>query len=104
MSNAAHVLKLQSLKDLCDRKRGAFFFESRVRREPIPYDEIVARNSRGGESGDTETLLIMNGMVFDITRWLPEHPWGNTIIPGQALNMDAAVFFEIYHVSRQSFL
>jgi cytochrome b involved in lipid metabolism len=103
MSAAAEVLKLQPLKDLCDKKRGAF--ESRVRKEPISFDEIVARNTRGGDNpGDQETLLLMDGMVFDITRWLPEHPGGSTIIPEQALNMDSTVFFEIYHVSRQSFL
>lgn len=101
MSTAADMLKLQPLKDLCDRKRGAF--ESRVRREPIPYDEIVTRNRRI-DGSEQETLLIMDGMVFDITRWLPEHPGGSTIIPEQALNMDSTVFFEIYHVSRQSFL
>jgi len=39
-----------------------------------------------------------------VSRWLPEHPGGSTIIPEQALNMDSTVFFEIYHVSRQSFL
>lgn len=51
-----------------------------------------------------ETLLILNGMVLDITRWLQEHPGGSTIIPEQALNIDCVVFFEIYHASRQSFL
>jgi cytochrome b involved in lipid metabolism len=43
-------------------------------------------------------------MVLDVTRWLPEHPGGSTIIPSQALNMDAARFYEIYHASRESFL
>ena len=42
-------------------------------------------------------------MVLDISRWLSEHPGGNTIIPDQALGCDCAVMFEIYHVSRQSF-
>lgn len=42
--------------------------------------------------------------MLDITRWLPEHPGGSTIIPEQALDCDATVFFECYHVSRQSFL
>mmetsp|Transcript_6376 Transcript_6376/g.6593 ORF Transcript_6376/g.6593 Transcript_6376/m.6593 type:complete len:144 (-) Transcript_6376:43-474(-) len=51
-----------------------------------------------------ETLLIMSGMVLDITRWLSEHPGGSSIIPRQALNVDCTVFFEIYHASRQSFL
>ena len=43
-------------------------------------------------------------MVLDVTRWLPEHPGGSTIIPRQALNLDAALFFELYHASRESFL
>ena len=33
-------------------------------------------------------------MVLDVTRWLPEHPGGRTIIPKQALNLDCARFFE----------
>lgn len=36
----------------------------------------------------------MAGMVLDVTRWLPEHPGGRTIIPKQALNLDCARFFE----------
>lgn len=51
-----------------------------------------------------ETLLLLSGMVFDITRWLPEHPGGSSIIPEQALGVDCTSFFEIYHASRQSFL
>eukprot|EP00658_Telonema_sp_P-2_P042291 TRINITY_DN30347_c0_g1_i2.p1 TRINITY_DN30347_c0_g1~~TRINITY_DN30347_c0_g1_i2.p1 ORF type:complete len:100 (-),score=20.27 TRINITY_DN30347_c0_g1_i2:293-592(-) len=43
-------------------------------------------------------------MVFDVTRWLPEHPGGSAIIPEQALNMDATTFFEMYHLSRRSFV
>lgn len=72
------------------------------------------------------------GMVLDVTRWLPEHPGGSTIIPEQALNIECSRFFEVgwcmyvkcmlrcllvglqpinvcswlqvYHVSRESFL
>ena len=51
-----------------------------------------------------ETILILDGMVLDITRWLPEHPGGSAIIPEEGLNIDCAVFFELYHASRQSFL
>ena len=97
VSAAADTLKLQGLRDLCDKKRGAF--ESRVRKDaPIAFEEVVARNAAG------EVLLVMDGMVLDVTRWLDEHPGGGEIIPEQALNMDCTVFFEIYHVSRQSFL
>ncbi|GLE10905.1 hypothetical protein PINS_up023177 [Pythium insidiosum] len=45
----------------------------------------------------------MQGMVFDVTRWLPEHPGGSVIIPREAVNVDCTVMFEIYHSSRQSF-
>ena len=37
-------------------------------------------------------------------RWLPEHPGGKSIIPEQALNMDAARMFEIYHSGREPFM
>ena len=96
MTKAAEELKLQGLVDLCNQKRGAF--DSRVRKEPITFDEVLQRNAAG------EMLLTMDGMVLDVTRWLDEHPGGSTIIPEQALNMDSTVFFEIYHASRQSFL
>ena len=29
--------------------------------------------------------VVMDGMVFDLEAWLPEHPGGATIIPMQAL-------------------
>ena len=43
-------------------------------------------------------------MILDVTRWLPEHPGGDTIIPAQALNLDCSRFFEVYHASRESFV
>ena len=30
--------------------------------------------------------MTMDGMVFDLEAWLPQHPGGATIIPQQALN------------------
>ena len=42
------------------------------------YDEIVSLNARGG------CWLLLDGAVLDVTRWLPEHPGGSTIIPEQA--------------------
>ena len=51
-----------------------------------------------------DVLLIMDGMVFDVTNWLHEHPGGDTIIPAQALNIDSCRFFELYHASRESFV
>jgi hypothetical protein len=41
-----------------------------------------------------ETLLVLDGMVLDITRWLDEHPGGSSIIPEQALDVDCTAFFE----------
>jgi len=50
------------------------------------------------------TIIIMDGAVYDISRWLSEHPGGSQIIPLHALGCDATHFFELYHASRQSFL
>ena len=38
-SRAASELGLSGLEDLCAKKRGAFL--SRVRRDPIPFSEVV---------------------------------------------------------------
>ena len=62
------------------------------------------KGEKGGSVKRGDTWLLLDGMVLDITRWLPEHPGGSEIIPKQSLNVDATVFFEIYHASRQSFL
>lgn len=104
---AAQLLQISGLKQICEKILGSF--QERVRKTPIRYQEILDRNEQGrlsylahGKRGDT--LLILNGMVLDITRWLDEHPGGSTIIPEQALNIDCTIFFEIYHASRQSFL
>jgi cytochrome b involved in lipid metabolism len=51
-----------------------------------------------------QAWLLLDGMVLDVTRWLPEHPGGATIIPAQGLNCDCSRFFELYHASRESFL
>jgi hypothetical protein len=155
---AAETLQISGLRECAQKSLGSF--EERVRKVPIPLQEVLERNEAGRrpveEGGDgsgvrkkgarSETLLIMSGMVsirdndrhfssgmnvldklaqydffmgdsqcaiccvrliaqvFDISRWLDEHPGGSTIIPEQALNMDCTVFFEIYHASRQSFL
>ncbi len=34
-------------------------------------------------------------MILDVTRWLPEHPGGSSIIPAQALNLECSRFFEV---------
>lgn len=42
-----------------------------------------------------QVWLILDGMVLDVGRWLPEHPGGASIIPKQSLNLDCARFFEV---------
>jgi cytochrome b involved in lipid metabolism len=121
MLAAAEKLSIFGLVDLCQAKLGEF--ESRVRKSYIRWSEVVRRNGhrnltrqvvdqgdaaaaavgRGSEK-EKETLLLIAGAVYDVTRWLPEHPGGNTIIPKQAVNKDATVFFELYHSSRKSFI
>ena len=101
---AARALGIAGLQACCEKVLGSF--KDRVRQKPIGLSEVIARNEAGGASSGqrTETLLLMSGMVLDISRWLFEHPGGSNIIPSQALNVDSTVFFEIYHASRQSFL
>lgn len=91
---AAQTLGCRVLGDHCAEKLGAH--ASRIRE--YGWDEIVAHNVAGG------VWLVIDGMVLDVKRWLPEHPGGDVIIPNQSLNMDAARHFEMYHSSRESFL
>ncbi|KNC78324.1 hypothetical protein SARC_09237, partial [Sphaeroforma arctica JP610] len=93
--SAGVVLGCQALIDVCKAKLGEFV--KRVRKNGIAFNEVVERNRRG------ETILVIDGMVFDVSRWLPNHPGGSTIIPEQGLNLDAIGFFEVYHSSRASF-
>ena len=98
LADAAEALGLQALADLCGSQSSSF--DSRVRKDRyIRYAEVVKRNNE-----NDELLIILDGMVLDITRWIEEHPGGPSIIPTQALNIDCTIFFEMYHVSRQSFL
>ena len=98
LADAAESLGLQPLADLCGSQSSSF--DSRVRKDKyIRLAEVVERNNE-----NHELLIIQDGMVLDITRWIDEHPGGASIIPTQALNIDCTVFFEMYHVSRQSFL
>lgn len=101
-------LGLRPLKDLCSIKSGDF--ENRLRM--ISWEEIKQSQERGKkkktvvstlhvQSGDY--WILIDGGVFDVTRWLPNHPGGTRIIPKQALGVDSTVFFEIYHSSRESF-
>ena len=90
---AARKLGLRSLEDYCAARLGEF--SSRLRE--YSFAEIKERNAAG------ECLIIVDGMVLDVTRWLPEHPGGSTIIPTQALNMEAARFYELYHGASAAF-
>jgi len=93
VAKAAQTLGCRQLRECCEKKLGDF--ESRVRLHR--WGDVVRQNERGG------CWVTMDGMVFDLEAWLPEHPGGATIIPRQALNKDCAVFFELYHASRESF-
>ena len=104
--SAAESLGLQGLIDLTKKVLGSF--QERVRRKYISFEEVRAMNDAGtacSREGRERcaTWLIMRGAVFDITRWLPEHPGGSAIIPEHALNKDCTAQFEIYHASRQAF-
>ncbi len=104
MLAASKILGISGLTELCLKKLGEF--ESRVRTTYIRWEEVVRRNGTGGSlvNDKQETLLLIGGAIYDVTRWLPEHPGGNNIIPKQAVNKDATVFFELYHASRKSFI
>eukprot|EP00163_Fabomonas_tropica_P034729 TRINITY_DN9770_c0_g1_i1.p1 TRINITY_DN9770_c0_g1~~TRINITY_DN9770_c0_g1_i1.p1 ORF type:complete len:508 (-),score=90.30 TRINITY_DN9770_c0_g1_i1:417-1940(-) len=92
--DAARILGCRGLQELCERKLGEH--QSRIREHA--WADVMAHNARGG------VWLCIDGMIFDVERWLDEHPGGNKIIPKQALGVDATVFFELYHSSRESFL
>ena len=93
MASAATTLGCQPLADRCAQKTGAFF----ARIKEYRYAEVVAANAAG------EQYIIIDNMVLDVKRWMPEHPGGSKIIPKQALNFEAGRFFEVYHSSRESF-
>ncbi|EGZ05987.1 hypothetical protein PHYSODRAFT_320055 [Phytophthora sojae] len=92
---AAVTVGCIGLQEVCQRRLGEF--ETRVRKDAIRWEEVVRRNESG------EVWLVMQGMVLDITRWIPEHPGGSELIAQEAMNVDSTVMFEIYHASRQSF-
>ncbi|KAF4046118.1 Cytochrome b5-like Heme/Steroid binding domain [Phytophthora infestans] len=92
---AAITVGCIGLQEVCQRRFGEF--ATRVRNEAIRWAEVVRRNEAG------EVWLVMQGMVLDITRWIPEHPGGSELIAQEAMNVDSTVMFEIYHASRQSF-
>jgi hypothetical protein len=92
--HAARELRLPRLQRQCEEALGNF--RSSVR-DSIPWAEVQARNAKG------ELLLIIDDCVIDVTEWIDMHPGGREIIPAQAINVDATVMFEVYHVTRDSF-
>lgn len=89
------MLGLRSLKEHCAQRLGSLSSSLQV----YTFDQVRHQNTALGKC-----WLILDGMILDVTRWLPQHPGGDRIIPRQALNMDCARFFEMYHASRESFL
>lgn len=66
-------LGYRALVEQCDRVLGDFAARLRV----FSWAEVVEHNARGG------CWIVMDGMVLDVERWLPEHPGGEHIIPQQ---------------------
>ena len=92
-AEAASRLGLRSLEH-CSARMGAH----RARAKRRSWAEVLRHNELGG------VWLVVDGMILDVKRWLPEHPGGDRIIPAQSLNAEAARHFELYHSSRESFL
>lgn len=59
---AAEVLGLQSLSNYCQRRLGDLSDSLRIWR----FEEVVVANSQ------SRCVLILDGMVLDVTRWLPQ--------------------------------
>ena len=93
LARAAKWLGCRELHERCMQRLGDF--ESRIRMHH--WADVTRHNDCGG------CWITMDGMLFDVEVWLPEHPGGTTIIPKQARNKDCTVFFELYHASRESF-
>ena len=67
LSQAAEELGLLALSDQCQSQLSSF--ASRVRMDKyIRFSEVKKRNE------GSELLIIVDGMVLDITRWIEEHP------------------------------
>ena len=103
---AGESLQVQGLVDAAARVLGSF--QERVRPGFISLETVRTRNAAGSAAfasagKRTETWIVMDGMVFDLSRWLEEHPGGSSIIPEHALDCDCTSLFEVYHASRQSF-
>jgi len=58
-------------------------------------DELKRQVEVAALCAGLQVWLILDSMVLDVGRWLPEHPGGATIIPKQSLDCDCARFFEV---------
>ena len=77
-SGCCHALPPHCPQECAQEQLG----ESTARLRLYSLQEVRQLNAAGG------CWLMLDGMVLDVTRWLPEHPGGSTIIPKQALNLD----------------
>ena len=68
LGQAARALGCRPLREWCQRLGD---FQSRIRMHH--WADIVKHNESGG------CIVTMDGMVFDLEAWLPEHPGGSTI-------------------------
>jgi Cytochrome b5-like Heme/Steroid binding domain len=85
LARAAEQLGLRSLVRYCAALQGSRAALLGV----YTFAQVQAANAAG------KVWLILDGMVLDVGRWLPEHPGGAAIIPAQALNVDCGRFFEV---------
>jgi len=82
---ASEKLGLVALADQCRSQVGAH--ENRIKTHS--WESVKKHNASGG------VRIVIDGMVLDVKRWLPEHPGGDRIIPGQSLGVDATRHFEV---------
>lgn len=94
LSAAAETLGLRSLAQHCAQQLGSRQAALGV----YSLAQVRAANAAG------QAWLLLDGMVLDVGRWLPEHPGGSAIIPEQALDVDCGRFFEMFHATRESFM
>jgi hypothetical protein len=71
LAEAADALGLTTLSDYCSERLG----EHESRRRVRSWREVFEHNERGG------CWIVIDGMVLDVKRWLPEHPAGTASYP-----------------------
>jgi len=87
---ASTDLQIPSLQSYC---------ESCLKREfilrEIPWEVVCSHTS------DEDCWLVIDYCIYDVSRWLPKHPGGVTLLNG--LGKDATYYFELYHRSAHAF-